>query len=84
MYKLLIAFSLTLIVAGCSSSHRHPTLQDHWHSCDGELTYTAIEYDDMLQNCRELMKEDILEELKRNAIPDHDFHHEHNHSHKPS
>ena len=63
MYKLLIAFSLTLIVAGCSQ-HRHSLLQEHWHSCDGEMFYTPIEYDDQLKSCSELIKEEILEELK--------------------
>ena len=80
MYKLLIAFSLTLIVVGCSQ-HRHSLVQEHWHSCDGQVFYTPIEYDDLLQNCMELMKEDILEELQRNSVPGHKFHHEHEHSH---
>ena len=63
MYKLLIAFTFTLIVAGCSQ-HSHSHLQEHWHSCDGEMFYTPIEYDDQLKSCSELIKEEILEELK--------------------
>ena len=59
MYKLFLVSALAFFVVGCSS-HQHGPATDHWHSCDGKLTYTMIEYDDLLKNCMELMKQDIF------------------------
>ena len=78
MYKLALVSALALFVVGCSS-HRHSMFeeQDHFHSCDGKMVY--VEEPDV--DCMELMKQDILDELEKNRIPDHNFHHEHNHTH---
>lgn len=66
MKSLLSYYALVFVITGCVG-HHHSVMQKHWHSCDGETFYTPIEYDDELKSCTELLKADILQELKRNG-----------------
>ena len=79
MYKLALVSALALFVVGCST-HRHSMFeeQDHFHSCDGKMIYV----EEPGVDCMEMMKEDLLDELRNSPeSPYHDFHHEHPHDH---
>ena len=63
--KSFISYSVFALSITSCASHSHSELQKHWHSCDGEAFYTPIQYDDELKSCVEIMKEDIIWELKK-------------------
>ena len=64
--KIIFAFLFLIIVSSCAS-HHHTNLEKHWHSCDGEVFYTPIEYDEDLKSCSELLKEEIIEEISQSG-----------------
>ena len=60
--KIFSVFLFLIITSSCAL-HHHTKIKKHWHSCDGEVFYTPIEYDEDLKSCSELLKEEILQEL---------------------